>query len=139
MKASPLPRKTARTSDSLHRQLNMYALAAGAAGVGALALAQAAEAKIVYTPANLKIVQNGGLITFDLNHDGVADFGLSDKFSSVSSKWFDFLRAKPTKPANEIWGAACPFSSGVLCAGALPKDTQIGRKEDFRKITRRAN
>lgn len=83
--------------DSLHRQLNMYARAAGAAGVGALALAQGAEAKIVYTPANLKIVQNGGLITFDLNHDGIADFGLSDKFSSISSKWFDFLGAQADK------------------------------------------
>jgi len=123
----------AKLADSTQQRLNMYALAAGAAGIGVLALSQSAAAKIVYTPANLKIVQNGGLITFDLNHDGVADFGLSDKFSSVSSKWFDFLRAKPTKQANEIWGAACSFSSRELCAGALPKGTQIGPKGRFQK------
>jgi hypothetical protein len=34
MKRSPRPRKAARISDSVHQQLNMYALAAGAAGVG---------------------------------------------------------------------------------------------------------
>ena len=39
MKSSPLPRKTTRVSDSLHRQLNMYSLAASAAGVSLLALA----------------------------------------------------------------------------------------------------
>jgi hypothetical protein len=49
MKRSSGPRKTANFSRSIHQQLNMYALAAGAAGVGVLALAQPAEAKIVYT------------------------------------------------------------------------------------------
>jgi hypothetical protein len=38
-------------SDSVHLRLNMYALAASAAGVGALALARPCEAEIVYTPA----------------------------------------------------------------------------------------
>jgi hypothetical protein len=33
----------------MHHQLNMYALAASVAGVGVLALAQPAEAKILYT------------------------------------------------------------------------------------------
>jgi hypothetical protein len=47
MKSSPLPRKTTRVSDSLHRQLNMYALAASAAGVSLLALAAPSEAEII--------------------------------------------------------------------------------------------
>ena len=71
------PKSLPNLSESVHHQLNSYALAAGAAGVGFLALAPPTEAKIVYTPANVKIVQNGGLISFDLNHDGIPDFGLS--------------------------------------------------------------
>jgi len=46
------PRTPSNLSESLHRQLNSYALAASAAGVGMLALAQPAEGKIVYTPAH---------------------------------------------------------------------------------------
>jgi hypothetical protein len=55
MKASPLPRKTANLSESVHQQLSMYALAASAAGVGALCFAKPAEARIVYTPAHERL------------------------------------------------------------------------------------
>jgi hypothetical protein len=47
MKRSSGPRKTANLSESVHQHLNMYAIAAGAAGVGMLALAPRSEAKIV--------------------------------------------------------------------------------------------
>jgi hypothetical protein len=43
-------KEPSKLSDSVHHQLSMYALAASAAGVGMLALAQPAESKIVYTP-----------------------------------------------------------------------------------------
>ena len=39
MKRSSRPRRTVELSKSLHQRLNMYALAAGAAGVSAIALA----------------------------------------------------------------------------------------------------
>ena len=49
-------RKTASNlSESVHKQLNMYAIAAGAAGVGLLALAQPSEAKIVRAFAGVEI------------------------------------------------------------------------------------
>src|SRR5215475_10458062 len=102
VKASPLLRKTAPISNSLHRRLNMYALAAGAAGVGALVSAPQAEAKIVYTPADVKIVLNGGLIEFDLNHDGVNDFGFNNTFHTSSSESFTGLAVQPLKAKNEI-------------------------------------
>jgi hypothetical protein len=74
MERSSGPRKTANLSESVHQQLNMYALAASAVGVGALALAQpSAEAKIVYTRVNKAL--NYGLTTLDLNNDGTPDFG----------------------------------------------------------------
>jgi hypothetical protein len=54
MKRSLHPARTpARLSDSLHHRLNVYALAASAAGMGLLALARPAEGKIVYTPPRM--------------------------------------------------------------------------------------
>jgi hypothetical protein len=78
VKRSSGPRKTARLSDSLHKRVNMYALAGSAAGVGVLVLAHPAEAKIVYTHANVTI-GDGGVFhhPLDLNHDGINDFSFS--------------------------------------------------------------
>jgi hypothetical protein len=79
--SSQSPRTPSRLSDSVHHQLSQYAIAASAAGVGVLALAKPAEAKIVYTPAH--IVLNGRSNThydLDLNHDGIVDFVLSHTY-----------------------------------------------------------
>ncbi|HXM23225.1 MAG TPA: hypothetical protein VN948_18350 [Terriglobales bacterium] len=74
MKRLSGPRKTANLSESVHQQLNMYALAAGAAGVGMLALAQPSEAKIVYRHTNVVVGLNGlSIYGLDLNHDGISD------------------------------------------------------------------
>jgi hypothetical protein len=71
------PRPTCKLSEPVSQRLNAYALAAGAAGVGMLALTQPAEAKIVHTLANIPIVQDGGVVELDLNHDGINDFQFS--------------------------------------------------------------
>ena len=80
MKRFPRPRETpASLAESVHRQLNSYALAAGAAAAGVLALAYPAEGKIVYTPAYLRIsTQPSGFYNLDLNHDGKIDFTFLD-------------------------------------------------------------
>jgi hypothetical protein len=75
MKRSSRPRRTATLSKSLHQQLDAYALAASAAGVGLISLAQPAEAKIVYTPAHAKLVSP---LPVDLNRDGIVDFYLAE-------------------------------------------------------------
>jgi hypothetical protein len=59
--------------NEFHKKMSSYALTAGVAGVSALALAKPAEAKIIYTPAHLKIATTTYL---DLNHDGINDFRL---------------------------------------------------------------
>jgi hypothetical protein len=74
MKRSSRPSVSANLSESVHRRLNMYALAATAAGVSALALAQPGQAKIVYTPANVRLTNKP--FPLDLNHDGRVDFYL---------------------------------------------------------------
>ena len=68
-----LPRTPSELSASVRKRLNMYSLAASAAGVSLLALAPTAEGKIVYTPANVKLQ---GPFPLDLNHDGKIDFFL---------------------------------------------------------------
>lgn len=97
-------------SDSIHRQLNMYALAAAAAGVGMLALAQAAEAKIIYTKTNKQLPN--GYSYLDLNNDKHNDFefnvvnviGGSTQILSVGAM-----------SGNLIWGAG--GSASALSAG----------------------
>jgi len=64
----------------LEKALSSYAGAALAAGVGLMAIAKPAEAKIVYTPAKVTIPVDGGPVFLDLNHDGLADFILSNVF-----------------------------------------------------------
>jgi hypothetical protein len=60
-------------SESIRAQLNMYALAASAAGVGLLALTAPAQAEVVYTPVN-QVIGYNGVYGLDLNHDGTVDF-----------------------------------------------------------------
>src|SRR5258708_11801319 len=65
------PRTTVSINSKLETSLLGYVAAAGAAGVALLAVAQPAEAKIVYTPMNN--VPLTSLTTIDLNGDGVTD------------------------------------------------------------------
>jgi len=116
------PRKPSKLSESVHHQLNAYALAATAAGVGMLALAPSAEAKIVYTPAHIKILplhQN----PLDLNHDGVVDFSFTN-FGGGRSGSYSLLRIRPLPPTggNAIVGMNNSFNS----ASALPPRFRIG-------------
>jgi hypothetical protein len=92
--------------DSVHQQVNMYALAATAAGVGMLALAPPAEAKIVYTRVNVTLPMNQ-YYALDLNHDGKTDFafyGGTVCKGSRSSVCSAYLFVTPNAVENEIWG-----------------------------------
>jgi hypothetical protein len=71
------PRAPSRLSDSVHHQLGQYALAASAAGVGMIALARPAEAKIVYTKIK-HVIRANSKFNLDLNHDGVTDYVFRD-------------------------------------------------------------
>jgi len=115
------PRTPSRLSDSLHRQLNMYALAATAAGVSALALAHSAEAKIIYTKAH--VVLNPRSVShyyIDLNHDGTNDFAFAHgySFSVTTGFWGSWVAMLPYKQdGNGILAQASGFAS-ALRAGA---------------------
>jgi hypothetical protein len=70
-------RNPAPLAPGLDRNLFSYALAASSAGVALLACAQPAEATVVATKVNIAVPANSGLIQFDINGDGVMDFGLA--------------------------------------------------------------
>jgi len=125
-------RKLAKLPDSTTRQLNMYTLAASAAGVGVLALTHPAEAKVVYTPANHVIYENQ-TYRLDLSHDGTADFELKNVFNTFSGNDAGYLRILPHISANQVWAAAhAPHcGSGQLCAAALPNGKVVGSKGSF--------
>jgi hypothetical protein len=115
-------RKPSNLSESLQRHLNAYALAASAAGVAALALAQPAEAKIVYTPAHAKFGRNTEVL-LDLNHDGITDFHLINNFSNFGYRnSYRFFVSASNQP-NSI--------QGKEDASALPAGARIGPKQRF--------
>ena len=120
------PRSHSNLSESLQQRLNAYALAASAAGVGMLALAQPAEAKIVYTHVHKTIVL-GSKIALDLNHDGKTDFNFPESFfttTSVGENHSIVLAAFPAHKGNDIWGMGNH-------ASALAAGVRIGPKGRF--------
>jgi hypothetical protein len=123
-------RATARLSAKLDKNLRAYTVAATAAGVGILMSAPVSDAKIVYTPSNIVITQNGGLIPLDLNHDGTPDFEFSNFSYQTHGLGAVFLKIEPAQTSNEIWGAK---SDGHLCAAALPAGKPVGPKGRFQQ------
>ena len=129
MKRSARPRKTTNLSELVHQRLNMYALAASAAGVSAVALSQPAEARIVYTPIHHVIGKNA-LFYIDLNHDGIADFLLANSAFRVNHTSVNLLRALPNH--DESAGVAGAFSSpDTFAALALKRGTRISETQRF--------
>jgi hypothetical protein len=118
---SRLPASPSILSESLHRQLHLYALAASAAGVSVLALARASEAKIIYTKTH-KVIGRDGVYPLDLNHDGVVDFLVLQATSGYQP--FNALFAKEAA-GNAVLGYP-GFESGVNFASALKRGEWIG-------------
>src|SRR5690349_15424476 len=109
MKRSPRPRAAAELSKSLNHQLSMYALATSAAGVGLLALASPAKAKIIYTPAHVKVFLGVQPVPVDLNHDGTVDFYLTASSEGVADE--QWLKACQHLVNTSGFGKACEFGT----------------------------
>jgi hypothetical protein len=103
-------RAPSQLSESLHKRLNAYALAASAAGVGVLASVQPAEARIVYTKVDYVIGQHYNL---DLTNDGVADFTFfTQTRTGRTSIQFETLNVS-AQGQNAFFRNASPQGSGV--------------------------
>ena len=121
-----------RLSHKLDRRLIAYSAAATAAGVGMIATSPSAEAKIVYTAANLTIPADQS-ISFDLNNDGIPDFGFYFYQYGAVRKPLGYheegLEVDPAKTGNAIWSVQS--SKGGACAAALPPGVKVGPGADF--------
>ena len=104
LKASRRSRPMVQFAFGLEKSLSAYASAAAAAGVSLLALAPSADAKIVYTPANITIPINGGPVFLDVNHDGTADFSFSQTLDNFVDSHPIRLRVGGKNSSNQIWG-----------------------------------
>jgi len=96
------PRSVTRLSEELDKRLLAHVAAASAAGVGMLALAQPAEAKIIYTPAH-KIVRTNHAVPIDLNHDGIHDFDVFNRTHNSTTPFGTYLAAEPLISGNQMW------------------------------------
>lgn len=109
---------------SINHRMNLYALAAGAAGLGMFA-ASAADAEIVYTPKYVRLTN--GQLPIDINNDGSPDFYLSIKGSGSNSfNW---------RSLNVIGAFVGSSQNGVIGvyknANALKPGQAIGSRQLF--------
>jgi hypothetical protein len=133
MKPTGHGKRTGRQlSACLRQQLDSYALAATAAGVGLLVLNQSAEARIVYTPANRRITV-GTDVFLDLDHDGRNDFKFHVQRSIFPNGTFLTLNVCPTGGGDEIWGEADKVASALPLGHRIggPKNSYFSKSENF--------
>jgi hypothetical protein len=111
--------RRAQFSEASLRRLNAYALAAGAAGVGLIAVTPA-NAEVVYTPTQVTI-SLGGTSEYDLNpaNSAVAPFKICAGFTSPGVYW-DTISFNPnTNGAHFIQGPGTIWSIAPLKAGVV--------------------
>jgi len=129
---------TARLDPELEKSLTAYAGAAVAAGVSLLALAKSADAKIVYTPADVEIPINGGPVLLDLNHDGITDFVLSNVYrlgTGTPATLFAtlFVGTGAGNTRNKFWGRGVDTSRGYVFRfpSALRSGFSVGANKTY--------
>jgi hypothetical protein len=94
-------------SDSLDKRLLGYMAAAGAAGVGMLAMTQSADAKVVYTAANRSITSGSRL---DLNNDNIPDYAFHGPFAICGT--CSYMNVFALK-FNKFMSSAHPLAAGI--------------------------
>jgi len=127
--AARCPGTPSNLSELIRYRLNMYAIAAAAGGVGTLALLQPSEAKIVYTPAHVRIGINQ-TVTLDLNHDGKTDFSLQNLSGTFEGTGEGFLNALPAQQSNGVEGFGTSLFQRPY-AFALRAGNKIGPNAQF--------
>jgi hypothetical protein len=129
MKRSPnAPVEPSQLAANIRQQLNLYAIAAGAAGFAMIAGAQAADAEIVYTPEHEVILTNQ-TFSLDLNHDGIADFIISNHAFCTTDICGRTLLTKPTRDRDKVEGMRSVFI--LKFASALSRGAKIGPSAVF--------
>lgn len=121
-------RKKTSLNCTLEENLTSYILVAGITGVSVLALAQPADAKVVFTPAH-QSMPPFSVLPLDLNHDGFTDVSFSNfnfathisypgSYGSVHADAGKFgNQIVATSPSQYAYGAA--LNSGVTVSSKL--------------------
>ena len=124
-----------RLKTKLDGDLIAYAATAGAAGVSMLALAQPAEARIVYTPTHQRIT---GHTLLDLNNDGTNDFEFTNHISTrigihetFTVNSYGNLQVYGLNASNQVWGQgtiASRLAPGISVGstGQFPGGKEMG-------------
>jgi len=118
-------RKQKPLSESLHRQLSLYALAAAGAG----ALVQPSEAEVVYTPIYQKITTNENF-PIDLNHDGVTDFTIVNRLHRSNMQ----LKVLPAFGAYAVLGRYIGWAEAMLPGSIVGVNRPSGRPSSGNNI-----
>jgi hypothetical protein len=123
-------------SKSIDSRLNVYGMAAAAASVGLLALAEPAQSEVVITNKNIPIpacnlAQSPCSVSLDLNGDGVNDFKISLLSTFSAYGYFagtEFLRVT-ARNGGGVMGTAGgnrgPYASALL------RGAKIGASDHF--------
>jgi hypothetical protein len=125
-------RVPAQLSESLHKQLSAYALAASAAGVSTLALASPAAAKVSYTPTHEVIKANFPYILSFGKYNAAFEISVisgpcssSDCGRNGGTAYFLIgWKYSSNRRPNYISGPSCTWDAGG-CALALKKGARI--------------
>jgi hypothetical protein len=113
------PRQPEIISDQLNRRLHLYVTAASASGVGLLALAQPANAEVVYTRAHVVIAPNSTYL-LDLNHDGITDLIIKQhSYPGYSATLYVAPGAGAIAARAGVGSCECEASAFALKAGAV--------------------
>jgi len=129
MRESPArPRIASKLSVSLDQHLNFYALAASAASVSLLALAQPSEAKIIYTKTH-QIIGTNGVYPLELNNDGIIDFLVQESGAPFSVSTGSNCLGVKEAFGNAVEGSIAKY--GTHIASALGKGALIGSRQRF--------
>jgi hypothetical protein len=120
-------RQARNLSQPLEHQLKTYALAASAAGVGLMALAKPAAAKIVYTPTHRVIPPNTNYY-LGFTHEG-GDVLLSNVLKSSMISNILIVHASVVARGLGTYGGAAGNSAGF--AFALPAGHKVGTSGQF--------
>jgi hypothetical protein len=135
-KTNQQAREVRGLSASCQQQLNAYALAAAAAGVSALALAQQSEAKIIYTPTH-RVIGNGNSYKLDFTGHGTTDLTIQNEYNywGFRSQELAAKQAGSNQVVHNYFGAVA-MSRGQQVG---PKGAFSGGLEVMAELTSRAN
>lgn len=119
-------------TETLHRSLNSYVLAAGAAGVSLLALAEPSAAEIIYTKTHHLIGKNGSY-NLEFTNDGTTDLTIRNKYYHNCSTIFGSCTTNASLAA--ILPGANEVVYNVYGAIAMKPGMLIGANDSFKGAT----